>query len=101
MIKKLQAVAEPAPETKPDWTLQDFTIDYKAAARGAINRDQQELAKNKIEQKVKLELEYEEMQDQMNAFEATSVEEIKAPSSLNVISGQNFGWGPRITRCSL
>ena len=48
-----------------------------------------------IQQKVKLELENEKLQEQLNAFEATEVEETKAPSSLsmklNVISGQRFG----------
>ena len=45
-----------------------------------------------IEQKVKLELENEKLQEKLNTFEATKVEETKAPSSLsmnlNVISGQ-------------
>ena len=52
-----------------------------------------------IEQKVKLELENEKLQEQLNAFEATEVEEAKAPSSLsmklNVISGQRFGMAPQ------
>ena len=52
-----------------------------------------------IEQKVTLELENEKLQEQLNAFEATEVEEAKAPSSLsmklNVISGQRFGMVPQ------
>ena len=52
-----------------------------------------------IEQKVKLKLENEKLQEQLNIFEATEVEETKAPSSLsvklNVISGQRFGMVPQ------
>ena len=52
-----------------------------------------------IEQKVKLELEIEKLQEQLNTFEATKFEETKAPSSLsmklNVISGQRFGMVPQ------
>ena len=52
-----------------------------------------------IEQKVKLELENEKLQEQLNTFEATEFEETKAPSSLsmklNVISGQRFGMVPQ------
>ena len=48
-----------------------------------------------IEQKINLELENEKTQEKLNAFDATEVEESKAPSSLsmklNVISGQTFG----------
>ena len=74
----------------------DFKIDYRAAARDAINRVQQELVTKEIEQKVKLELENEKLQEQLNAFEATEVEEAKAPSSLsmklNVISVRGSVW---------
>ena len=52
-----------------------------------------------IEQKVKLELENQKTQEKLNAFEASGVEETKAPSSLskklNVISGQTFGMLPQ------
>ena len=52
-----------------------------------------------IEQKVKLELENEKLQEQLNTFEATELEETKAPSSLNmklkVISGKRFGMMPQ------
>ena len=52
-----------------------------------------------IEQKVKLELENEKLQEQLNTFEATEVEETKAPSNLsmklNVVSGQSFGMVPQ------
>ena len=72
----------------------DFKIDNRAAARDALNRVQQELVTKEIEQKVKLELENEKIQEMLNAFEASEVEETKAPSSLsmklNVISGQTF-----------
>ena len=48
-----------------------------------------------IEQKVKLELENEKLQEQLNTFEATEFEETKTPSSLDmklkVISGKRFG----------
>ena len=92
VAKKMQAVTEEAREPEPATAADDFKIDYRAAARDAINRVQQE-------QKVKLELENEKLQEQLNAFETTEVEEAKAPSSLsmklNVISGQRFGMAPQ------
>ena len=67
--------------------------------RDALNRVQQELVTKEIEQKVKLELEIEKLQEKLNTFEATEVEETNAPSSLsmklNVISGQRFGMVPQ------
>ena len=52
-----------------------------------------------IEQKVKLKLENGKIQERLNAFEASEVEETKATSSLslklNVISGQTFGMVPQ------
>ena len=99
VAKKMQAVTEEAREPEPATAADDFKIDYRAAARDAINRVQQELVTKEIEQKVKLELENEKLQEQLNAFEATEVEEAKAPSSLsmklNVISGQRFGMTPQ------
>ena len=48
---------------------------------------------------MKLELENEKLQEQLNTFEATEFEATKAPSSLNmklkVISGQRFGMVPQ------
>ena len=48
---------------------------------------------------MKLELEIEKLQEKLNTFEATEVEETKTPSSLsiklNVISGQRFGMVPQ------
>ena len=97
--KKMQAVTEETREPEPATAADDFKIDYRAAARDALNRVQQELVKKEIEQKVKLELENEKLQEQLNTFEATEVEETKAPSSLtmklNVISGQRFGMVPQ------
>ena len=99
VAKKMQAVTEEAREPEPATAADDFKIDYRAAARDAINRVQQELVTKEIEQKVKLELENEKLQEQLNAFEATEVEEAKAPSSLsmklNVISFQRFGMAPQ------
>ena len=99
VAKKMQAVIEEAREPEPATAADDFKIDYRAAVRDAINRVQQELVTKEIEQKVKLELENEKLQEQLNAFEATEVEEAKAPSSLsmklNVISGQRFGMVPQ------
>ena len=93
--KKMQAVTEETGEPEPVTAADDFKIDYRAAARDALNRVQQELVTKEIEQKVKLELENEKLQDNLNTFEAAEVEETKAPSSLsmklNVISGQRFG----------
>ena len=55
-----------------------------------------------IEQKVKLEVENEKTQEMLNAFEASEVEETKAPSSLSLklslISGQMFGMVPQGSR---
>ena len=60
---------------------------------------QQELVSKEIEHKVELELENEKLQEKLNNFEATEVEETKTPSSLsmklNVISGQRFGMVPQ------
>ena len=93
--KKMQAATEETCEPEPVTAADDFKIDFKAAARDALKRRQQELVTKEIEQKVKLELENEKLQEQLNTFEATEVEETKAPSSLNmklnVISGQRFG----------
>ena len=55
-----------------------------------------------IEQKLKLELENEKLQEQLNTFEATELEETKVPSSLNmklkVISGKRFGMVPQVNK---
>ena len=97
--KKMQAVTEETCEPEPVTATDDFKIDYRAAARDGLNRVQQELVTKEIEQKMKLELENEKLQEQLNTFEATEVEETKTPSSLslklNVISGQRFGMVPQ------
>ena len=97
--QKMQAVTEETCKPKPVTTADDLKIDYRAAARDALNRVQQELVTKEIEQKVKLELENEKLQEILNAFEASEVEETKAPSSLsmklNVISRQSFGMVPQ------
>ena len=96
--EKMQAVTEETCEPEPVTAADDFKIDYRAAARDALNRVRQELVTKEIEQKVKLELENEKLQ-KLKTFEATEVEETKAPSSfsmkLNVISGQRFGMVPQ------
>ena len=100
--KKMQAVTEEIPEPEPVTAVHDFKIDYRAATGDALNTVQQELVTKEIEQKVKLELENEKIQEALNAFEASEVEETKAPSSLskklNVISGQKFGMVPQGSR---
>ena len=97
--KKMQAVTEEKCEPEPVTAAGDFKIDYRAAAKDALNRVQQELVTKEIEQKVKLELENEKLKEKPNKFEATEVEETKAPSSLSmkldVISGQRFGMVPQ------
>ena len=97
--KKMQAVTEETCEPEPVTAADDFKIDYRAAARDAPNRVQQELVTKEIEQKVKLELENEKLQEKLNTFEATEVEKTKAPSSfsmkLKVIFGQRFGMVPQ------
>ena len=99
VAKKMQAVTEETHEPEPATAAEDFKIDFRAAARDALNSVHQELVTKEIEQKVKLELENEKLQEQLNAFEATEVEEAKAASSLsmklNVISGQRFGMVPQ------
>ena len=96
--KKLQALTEEIREPEQVNAADDFKIDYRAVVRDALNRVQQDLVKKKIEQKVKLELENEKVQEKLNAFEASEVEEMKAPSSLtmklNLISEQTFGMVP-------
>ena len=97
--KKMQAVTGEIREPEPATAAEDFKIDYKAAARDALNRVQQELVTKEIEQKVKLELENEKLQERLNTFEATEFEETKTPSSLDmklkVISGKRFGMVPQ------
>ena len=83
--KKMDAVTEEMCEPEPGTAADDFKIDYKAAARDALNRVKQELATREKEQKVKLELENERTREQLNAFEASEVEETKAPSSLSIM----------------
>ena len=93
--KKMQEVTEEIRDPEPVTAADDFKIDYKAAARDALNKVQQELVTKEIEQKVKLQLENEKIQEKLNAVEASEVKETKAPSSLSmklkVISGQTFG----------
>ena len=92
--KKMQTVTEEIRESEPVSAADDFKIDYRAAARDALNRFQQELMTEEIEQKVKLELDNEKIREKLNAFEASEVEETKAPRSLSMklklISGQTF-----------
>ena len=92
--KKLQVVLEETSGTEPETTVYNFKVNYKAAARDNLNWVQQELATREIDQKVKLKLENDRTQDQLNAFEAPEVKKTKAPSNLSmkliVISGQTF-----------
>ena len=60
--KMMQAVTEEIRKPEPVTAADDFQIDYKAAARDASYRVQQELVTKKIEQKVKLEQENEKTQ---------------------------------------
>ena len=52
---KMQAVTVETCEPEPVTAADDFKIDYRAAARAALNRVQHELVTKEIEQKVKLE----------------------------------------------
>ena len=96
--KKMQAVTEETCEPEPVTAAVDFKIDYRAAARDALKRVQQKLVTQEIEQKVKLELENEKLQEELNTLEASEVKETKAPSSLsrklNMNSGQRFSMVP-------
>ena len=69
--KKMQAVTAEKCEPEPVTAADDFKIDYRAAARDALKRVQQELLTKEIEQKVRLELENEKLQEKLNTFEAT------------------------------
>ena len=60
--EKMQAVTEETWEAEPVTAADDFKIKYRAAARDALNRVQQELVTKEIEQKVKIELENEKLQ---------------------------------------
>ena len=97
--KKMQELTEETCEPEPVTAVDDFKIDYRAAARDALNRAQQEMVTKEIEQKVKLELENEKLQEKLNAFESSEVKKTKVPSSLsmklNVISGQRFDMVPK------
>ena len=99
---KTQAVTEEISASEPVTAAHDFKFDYRAASRDALNSVKQELVTKEIEQKVKLELENEKIQEKLNDFEASEVQETKAPSSLsmklNVISGQTFGMVPQGSR---
>ena len=64
----MPAVLEETNGTEPEITANNFKIDYKTAAKDAPNRVQKEI-----------------FQHQLNAFEASEVEETKAPSSLSMI----------------
>ena len=81
---KMQSVTEETCEPEPVTAADVLKIDYRAAARDALNRVQQELATKEIEQKVKLQLENEKLEEKLNTFEATEVEETKAQSRLNM-----------------
>ena len=100
--EKMQAVTEELRKPEPVTAAHEFKIDFRAAARDAVNRVQQELVTKEIEQKVKLELENEKIQEMLNVFEASEIGETKVTSSLsmklNVISGQTFGMVPQGSR---
>ena len=96
----MQALTEEIREPEPVTAADDFKIDYRAAAREALNRVQQELVTKEIEQKVKFVQENEKIQEKLNAFEASEVEETKAPSSLSMkLNVQMFGMGRCLEWC--
>ena len=78
--RKEKEIREPEPVTEAD----DFKIDYRAAARDALSRVQQQFVTKEIEQNVKLELENEKIQERLSAFEASEIEGTKAPSSMSL-----------------
>ena len=97
--KNVKALVDETSGAETETATNDFKIDYRAAPIDALDRVQQELATKETEQKAKLELENERTQEQLNAFEASVVEETKAPSSfsmkLNMVYGQTFGMVPQ------
>ena len=76
--KKMQAVTEETFEPEPVTAADDFKIDFRAAARDALNRVQQGFVTKEIEEKMKLELENEKLQEKLNSFEASEFKERKA-----------------------
>ena len=100
LLSKADARRKEKPQelaTKKMTAADDFKIDCRAAARDALNRVQLEMVTKEIEQKVKLELQNDKIQERLSAFEASEVEEAKAPSSLsmklNAISqGRRSAW---------
>ena len=50
--RKMQAVVKKTNEAEPESAAQEFRIDYKADARDALNRVQQELVYKELEQKI-------------------------------------------------
>ena len=102
LAKKMQAITEEMREPESVTAADESKIDYRADARDALNRVQQELVTKEIKQKVMLELESEKIKERLNGFEASEVEETKESSSLsmklNVISGQTFGMVPQGSR---
>ena len=82
MIKNIQTVKKQATGAEPQ--SENFRIDNKAAAKHIWSRVEKELETKERDQKMKLDLGIDRLQDQLNAFEASLLEENKEPSSLSM-----------------
>ena len=98
--KKMQAVIDETFETEPETAVDVVKVEYKAATRDALSRVKQELVTREIEQKVKLEPEYEKTQEKLNAFETSEGEETKALSILSMKPCSHSGWCLKEAKCS-
>ena len=89
----MQAVLEGTSEPESGTIANNFKIDYKAAARDALKRIQQELATREIEQKSSSNSKTRELK--ITSMPLKHLSRAKAPSSLStklsVISGHS-GW---------
>ena len=80
MIKNIQTVKKQATGAEPQSEV--FRIDNKVAAKHIWSRVKKELETKDFDQKMKMDLGIDWLQDQLNAFEASLLEENKVASSL-------------------
>ena len=85
--KKMQAVIE-----ERGTAADNFKIDYKAAARDALNRVQQEWMAREIDQKVKLELENERTQEKLEETNKREARRTEMLLGYNMIEPSKSPW---------
>ena len=95
----MQAVKRQAAKSEHESLEQDFKIDYTATYRFVLLRIQKMLTRKETELKVKLYLIKKGADNQLKAFQASSLEEAKVTSCLcmkmKVITAQTFGMMPQ------